>query len=162
MWATVVPKLVTPGLVVPTAGSKGKYVRRQDPDSGEVLTVWEEEASPTATTPSAEYDIRCYARAYTALGYRSSANRESWVQQDYSAIESIQFDYPKGVVLNRQTLITKLRSHQNYAADFAGWLWPNEDTGQPIVWEVQGVSPVHDPFGKHIRNTTVLKRSEVQ
>jgi hypothetical protein len=98
-------------------------------------------------------------RAYTALGYRSSANTERFVQQDYAAVESIQFDYPKGILLNRQGLVTNIRPQKDFLGN---WFWVNEDTGNPIVWEVQGVSPVHDPFGKHIRNTTVLRRSEVQ
>lgn len=157
MWATVVPRYTAPHQDI-DAPVKGTYKRVQDPDSGEVSTVFVEDPATTDPTAVSSYDIRCYARAYTALGYRSSANRESWVQQDYQSIESIQFDYPKGVLLNRQTLVTKLRGHQN----LQDWLWLNEDTGKPIVWEVQGVSPVHDPFGKHIRNTTVLKRAEVQ
>jgi hypothetical protein len=148
----------------PVADEAGHYEFVSDPDSGEVKTVWVPEGNdPQGFAPGGQmatrnFDIKCYARSYTALGYRSSANREIMVQQDYQAIESIQFDFPKDVLLNRQTFVTNIRSHKN----LPDYLWLHEDSGQPIVWECQGVSPVHDPFGKHIRNTTVLKKAEVQ
>lgn len=157
MWATVIPKFTAPNQNIDTRVA-GTYQRVQDADSGEVRMKFVPDPSVTDPQVSSRFEIKCYARAYTALGYRSSANRESIVQQDYQAVESIQFDYPKSVLLNRQALITNIRGHES----LDDWFWLNEDTGNPIVWEVQGVSPVHDPFGKHIRNTTVLKRAEVQ
>lgn len=156
MWATVIPKFTASHQDVSTAA--GTYTRVQDPDSLEVRMEFVPDAPDAPSGNVASFETPCYVRAYTALGYRSSANREIWVQQDYQAIEAVQFDYPKGVLLNRQTLVTNIRGHRN----LHDWLWLNEDTGQPVVWEVQGVSPVHDPFGKYIRNTTVLRRAEVQ
>lgn len=164
MWATIIPRLVTPGQPVPVEGSnQGAYSITQDPDSGEVITYFDPKGQADYTKPpynGSPYEIQCYARAYTALGYRSSANRETYIAGDYAQTESIQFDFPKNVILNHQTLVTNLRGSQH--ANPRDYFWLDGSTLQPTVWEVQGVSPVHDPFGKWIRNTTVLKRSEVQ
>lgn len=164
MWATIIPRMVTPGQDVPTAGSTGAFNIKQDPDSGEVITFFDPKGVPDPNKPpfnGAPYDVQCYARAYTALGYRSSANRETYIAGDYSELESVQFDFPKNVVLNHQSLVTNLRASQS-TSDLHNFFWLDGATGKPTVWEVQGVSPVHDPFGKWIRNTTVLKRAEVQ
>lgn len=164
MWATVVPRLVSPGQVVPTAGQTGAYKIVQDPDSGQMITVFDTDGAPTSAAghvggEASPYQIRCYARGYTALGYRSSANKKTYIGEDYQIVESIQFDFPKKVVLSHQSLITNIRSGEDPNTET---YFMNEETGNPIVWEVQGVTPVHDPFGKWIRNTTVLKRAEIQ
>lgn len=166
MWATVIPRLDTASTEdgnQPGAGQSGYYKRTQDPDSGQITTTWEVGQSDPDTHQEipAEYQIRCYARGYTALGYRSSANREIYVGGEYNYTESIQFDFPANVALNNQTLIQAIR-HSEDPTDTASYLWLDGATGKATVWEVQGVTPVHDPFGKFIRNTAVLKRAEIQ
>lgn len=156
MWATVIPRL-DPTNQQP-AGT-GHFQRAQDQDTGAITTVWvADQNGPVAGSVQAHYDIPCYARGYTNLGFRSSANREVFVASQYNIIEAIQFDYPASVTLNHQSFITRIRGRK----DDTDYLWTYEDTGNPIVWEVQGTTPVTDPFGKLLRYTTVLKRSEVQ
>lgn len=164
MWATVIPRMVTPGQDVPTPGAPGAFSVEQDEDSGEIITFFDPKGIPDSNKPpynGAPYDVQCYARAYTALGYRSSANRETYIAGEYSESVAIQLDFPKNVTLNHQTLVTNLRGSKS-ASDSHTFFWLDASTGKPTVWEIQGVSPVHDPFGKWIRNTTVLKRAEVQ
>lgn len=164
MWATIIPRMVTPGQDVPTPGATGAFAMEQDADSGEIITFFDPAATPDYNKPpynGSPYDITCYARGYTALGYRSSANRETYIAGAYTEIESIQFDFPTNAILNHQTLVTNIRGSQS-TTDTHNFFWLDGATGKPTVWEVQGVSPVHDPFGKWIRNTTVLKRAEVQ
>lgn len=156
MWATVIPKLVI-GDTQPTG--EGTFVRTQDPDSFEIKTEWVPNGVSTPGTQEAQYTIRCYARGYTNLGFRSSANREVYVKGDYSEIESIQFDYPANVLLSRESYITNIRTVE---ADGTDYVWVDGNTGNPVVWEVQGTTPITDPFGKLLRNTTVLKRAEIQ
>lgn len=164
MWATVIPRLDTASTSTgnqPNGTHSGAYQITQDPDTGQITTTWVDGPDSTGKAIQAESQIRCYARGYTALGYRSSANREIYVAGDYNITESIQFDYPNSVKLNNQSLVTNIRSAED-VMDLTSYLWMNEDAGIPTVWEVQGITPVHDPFGKFIRNTTVLKRSEIQ
>lgn len=162
MWATVIPRLDSASISSgnqPTPGpTGGAFETYQDPDSLQILTRWvsADPSSPNATEP--QYDIPCYARGYTNLGFRSSANREVFVQGEYNVIEAVQFDYPAWVKLNHQSIITNIRGHK----EDTDYIWTYEDTSSPIVWEVQGTTPVNDPFGKLLRFTTVLKRSEIQ
>lgn len=163
MWATVIPRLDTLSVSTggqPGAGQSGYFKRDQDPDSGQITTVWVPNQSDPSTgrEVSAQFDVRCYARGYTNLGFRSSANREIYVKGEYNINESIQFDFPLTVVINNQSLVTNIRGTK----DGTDFFWLYEDTVRPVVWEVQGITPVTDPFGKALRYTTVLKRSEVQ
>lgn len=163
MWADILPKLVSAetGQNQPTTGS-GKYVPTSDPDSGEVLMTWQPDTSggTDPTVVPAQQTVRCYARGYTNLGFRSSGNRETYLKGDYTEIESIQFDYPKDYVLNRQSLVTNIRTQEEDSG--SDYVWIDGTTGKPVVWEVQGVTPVVDPFGALLRYTTVLKRAEIQ
>lgn len=159
MWATVITRLdSTSGADLPTGG--GQFEAYQDPDSLQVLTRWIPADLTHSPTAQAKLEIPCYARGYTNLGFRSSANREVYVQELYDVVESIQFDYPAWVTLNHQSFITNIRTREEL--DAPEWLWTYEDSGNPIVWEVQGTTPVTDPFGKLLRYTTVLKRSKIQ
>jgi hypothetical protein len=158
MWATVIPQLVQ-GDVQPTGG--GHFERASDADSGEVTETWVAGAPGPQGIAQAQFEIPCYARGYTALGYRSSANREIYVGGEYNIAESIQLDYPPGFQLNHQSLITNIRNGPE-PGDLTTHAWLNDDGTQSLVWEVQGITPVHDPFGKLIRFTTVLKRAEIQ
>jgi hypothetical protein len=115
--------------------------------------------SPTA--PAARYDIRCYARGYTNLGFRSSGNRETFFHEQYDQIEvgSVGLLQERHS-LNHQSYITNIRLTQ--ADDPAHYLWTDAATGKSIVWEIQGITPVTDPFGKPLRFTTVLRRALIQ
>jgi hypothetical protein len=171
MWATVIPKF-TGEINQPTARTEtnGSYVRVQDPDSFEIKEVW---VPATQTKPPGsvaipylsdvppQRQIPCYVRGFTNLGFRSSANREILLHGDYTVIESVQFDYPADVKLDHQSLVTNIRQTEDLDPTFANYIYMTE-TGKPTVWEVQGITPVVDPFGAYLRNTTVLKRAEVQ
>lgn len=170
MWATVIPKF-TGEINQPTARTetKGSYVRVQDPDSFEITEKWVPDgqnlpgsvAIPYLTSVAPQREIPCYVRGFTNLGFRSSANREILLHGDYTVIESVQFDYPADVKLDHQSLVTNIRQDEQLAQDFSNCIYMTE-TGKPTVWEVQGITPVVDPFGAYLRNTTVLKRAEVQ
>lgn len=162
MWATIIPRLISPGESAPAANhAPGRYEFYSDDDSGEVRTRFVPGA-PGDDTQAAQYEIKCYARGYTALGYRSSANRKLFVGGDYDITEAIQFDYPSKYTLSHQTLVTNIRRVADPTCPSSDMFFLNLETGQPLVWEIQGVTPVHDPFGKLLRNTTVLKRAEIQ
>lgn len=176
MWATVIPKFTGEVNQPVDRVGVGSYVRVQDPDSGEILEKWvpagQDNPPGSATTVPdyltnipAQRQIPCYVRGYTNLGFRSSANREILLHGDYTIIESVQFDYPvewdgTKVVLDHQSLVTNIRANEDVSDD-TGYIYKTE-TGRPTIWEVQGITPVVDPFGNYLRNTTVLKRAEVQ
>ena len=164
MWATVIPRYTDTDAVA-ASGQAGSYEMVSDPDSGEIKTIWvptgqalQPGYKPTDQNPAGNFDTPCYARGYTDLGYRSSSATENYKNADYQVVLTIQFDYPADVILTRSSLITNIRPGQ----EMIDYFWMDEDSGNPIVFEVQGVTPVHDPFGKLLRNTAVLKRAETQ
>lgn len=156
MWATVIPRLVGPADSQPESGS-GKYVRSQDPDSLQIVTTWQPDSPTSPGNTEAQYDIQCYARGFPA-SYRSSASTEKFVKGEYDAIDIIQFDYPLTVYLHRQSFVTNIRSHEQDT----DYLWVDNATGQSVVWEIQGITPAFDAFGKPLRNSAILKRAEIQ
>lgn len=157
MTATVLPRLADQG-PQPAASDKGEYRTYQDPDSGELKTEFVVDPAPTASTKSASYDIPCYARGYTDLGFRSSAQHEVRVKGEYTVLEAIEFTFPaKYKDLSRNSLITNIRDARTQHT-----LYTEEETGLPTTYQVQGLTPVFDPFGKLIAWTGVINRSEVQ
>jgi hypothetical protein len=149
-------------LDVTEVAEAGHWVMTQDPISNEILKTWEP-LGPAAPLPGQSwevttdrFDIECYARGFPEVGFRSSANNESFLDGKYLPMEMIQMTYPAKYVLNRRQLITNIRGPEGKI------LWMEEETGQATVFEVQGTTPTFDPFGRHIDNLAVLKRSTVQ
>lgn len=159
MTATIVTRFVNDGAAA--AGTEGTYERYQDPDSGEILQRFIPAVAPVAPGTrlyNNEYDIPCYARGYTDLGFRSSANREVILKGDYTAFEAIEFTYPgRYNKLTRQSYITKIVDTKTRQV-----MWEEEETGEPTVFQVQGMTPVYDPFGKLREWTGVVVRAEIQ
>lgn len=147
----------------------GHWDTIQDDITGGIKRVWVEDqvvATPTPGTtkstftgPAASvprFDIECYVRGFPEVGFRSTANTESFLDGLYQRFEAIQMSFPAKYVLNRRQYVTNIRNKNDVI------LWLEEETGQPTVFEVQGVTPTFDPFGRHIDNLTVLKRAQIQ
>lgn len=156
MTATISSRLPSNGQ--PVTGN-GEYVRVQDPDSGEILTEWVPAPVGAINPQAATYEIPCYARGYTDLGFRSSANHEIILKGEYNVFEAVEFTYPgRFNRLTRQSYITKIAD----AKDPSNILWTEEETGLPTVFQIQGMTPIYDPFGKLREWTGVVIRSEIQ
>ena len=159
----------TPGESIPNpeeAIKTGHFEVVQDEETGGIKKVWVPDvavATPVKRDRGTswqnslnQFEIECYVRGLPEVGFRSSANNENFLDGVYKPFEAIQMVFPAKYVLNRRQLITNIRGRNDMV------LWLEEETGQPTVFEVQGVTPTFDPFGKHIDNLTVLKRSEIQ
>lgn len=159
---------VTPG-PIPDAEEVvkgGHWEVIQDDDTGGVKRQWVEDtvvATPEKKDRGTDwqvninrFDIECYVRGFPEVGFRSSANTESFDDGILKRFETVQMVFPAKYVLNRKQLVTNIRGNNDVI------LWLEEETGQPTVFEVQGVTPTFDPFGRHIDNLTVLKRSSIQ
>lgn len=149
---------------VSSALEGGHYIQVQDEITGALSRQWVPDAvvvpvrgpgtSPDITV--ARFDIECYVRGFPEVGFRSSANTESWEDGIYKAMESIQMSFPAKYVLNRRQFVTNIRGRDDRL------LWLEEETGQPTVFEVQGVTPTFDPFGRYVDNLAVLMRADIQ
>jgi hypothetical protein len=155
-----------PDEVVEQVTKSGHWETQQDDITGGIKRVWQEDAAIATPTKKRlgtdwrvdvnRFDIECYVRGFPEVGFRSSANTENFQDGKYGLFEIIQMNFPAKYVLNRRQFITNIRSRNDVV------LWLEEETGQPTVFEVQGVTPTFDPFGRHIDNLTVLKRSDIQ
>lgn len=155
-----------PDEVVEQVTKSGHFEAQQDDITGGIKQVWVED---TAVAEPAKkdlgtnwrvdvnrYDVECYVRGFPEVGFRSSANTESFLDGLYNQFEAVQMVFPAKYVLNRRQYVTNIRNKNDVV------LWLEEETGLPTVFEVQGITPTFDPFGKHIDNLTVLKRAQIQ
>jgi hypothetical protein len=146
----------------------GHWMPVQDDETGGIKQMWVEDQVAVTPKPGrtdstfrsslnqpGQFNIECVVRGFPEVGFRSSANTENFLDGKYVAIEDLKMSYPARYNLSRRQLITNIRRNDVI-------LWLEEDTGQPTVFEVQGITPTFDPFGRHIDNLTVLKRADVQ
>lgn len=143
---------------VPVA-SAGHYETRQDPDTFGLKRVWVADPAPARPGMSpnlSSFDVPCLVRGFTDLGFRSSANTEGFLRGDYNPTEVISMTFPSRFILNRRQYVTNIRNKTTKI------MWMEEENGTATVFEVQGVTPGFDPFGRHVDNTAILKRAVLQ
>lgn len=140
----------------------GHWEWYQDEETGALGKRWIEDVA-TPTQPGQthivdvdRFDIECTATGFPEVGFRSSANTESYLDGRYLPSEVIKLVYPAKYVLSRRQFVTNIRGRNKQI------LWLEEETGQPTVFEVQGVTPTFDPYGRHIDNLAVIKRARIQ
>lgn len=121
--------------------------KTQDPDSGAIIRTW-------------TYDrtITCEARTmYYPKGARNSLKEK--FNKEYIVDRSVAMSFDPAESL---TLRDSIRNIKNATT---GVLLYSEDeiAGNPGThFQVEGVSPVTDPWGTHIENIAFLQRAEVQ
>lgn len=146
----------------------GRFIREQDPYTGDVSYVWEEVEipgeDPAPVVNTRYYQIDCQAKAFTDTGYRSASNTEEFDKGIYRVYEYVELRYGPHINLSRRDIITSIRDKRTNKL-----LWAEEDAEvaqdgvfPATVFEVIGANPIIDPFGSHIENSTVLKRAAVQ
>lgn len=153
----------------PTPDS-GHFETQEDPVTGDIVSVWVADTDPDNDVITddqgnvREFDIPCIATAFTDTGYRSASNTEEFEKGVYRAYEYVEMRYPSNYVVTRRDFVTAIRDARTGKA-----LWVEEDAAltdddaYPATdFDVVGVNPIFDPFGTHIENLTVLKRSAVQ
>lgn len=171
MMATVRRGAMVNDQIEPGDTETGHFVRKQDPDTGEMTYVWvffrdqdgDGEKDP-APENDREYNISCQAKAFTDTGYRSASNTEEFDKGIYRVYEYVEMRFAPNINLSRRDAVTAIRDKRT-----GKLLWAEEDVeiaedgAYPATsFDVIGVNPVVDPFGMHIENVTVLKRAPGQ
>lgn len=100
--------------------------------------------------------VPCLARAYISDTVRSQGSSEK-IGERYQDVDYLTIETKEK--LTKQQKITNIRNQQDEVIWF-DLVSNNYDT--PIVYEVQGVAPVLDPFGYIVSYNITVKRSEVQ
>lgn len=143
----------------------GHWETTQDPDTNAIIKRWVDDVAVVPSTNGEgklnlttvnRFDIECDVRGFPNVGFRSSANTESFLNGTVAYLEFIQINFPAKYAVSRRQYVTNIRNR------YGKILWLEEELGTPTIFEVQGVNPTFDPFGKHLDNLAVLKRSERQ
>lgn len=156
MWVDIVH---ADGDVDPTVA--GHWKNRQDPDSGEVTRIWVPDESSTSDVDYV-YDqhIPCLARGYVGTGLQGGGSGETF-GAIYQSVDTIRLWYPANVLLTKRDKVTNVSGPD-------GIIWKEEElvsdtaTAKATVFEVMGIVPLLDMYGKHIENYALCERAEVQ
>lgn len=139
---------------------EGEWVYKQDPDSGEILRSWQSGSqvdNPNTTTDEGLESFRCEARGIIDGGIRVAGTTERF-NAVYENIDYVRISFPASVKISKRDRITNIRDGKGNV------IWKEEEypTSPPSVFNVMGVTPIVDPFGRHIESQALLERAQVQ
>lgn len=143
----------------------GQWVEQQDPDTGEIVRVWQPvdvnySDNPDVADSTARVDeIWCMARGIVDGGIRAAATTESF-DTIYRNVDIINIWVPKKYRITKRDRVTNIRSKDGTI------LWRDEELEgttdiRATVFNVNGVVPVFDPFNRQIDNFCLLERAEI-
>lgn len=154
----------TETLPAPDPGTEGEWVSRQDPITFEIIRVWVPGGSDTDDPETVEDErvlsIPCMARGVAASSVGGQGSGEQW-GETYAGFEFVRMSFPSQYVITKGNRVTNIRSSNGNV------LWKEAYEGgteeaRATIFEVVGVIPVVDPFGKNVENVALLERAEVQ
>jgi hypothetical protein len=149
------------------ATPNGHYEYQQDPDTGAMVRVWVVDLDPMTSAPNTVVvpggtasgtRFKLMARGFTDGGIRVAGTTERWSSRgDIETVDFITIKYPAFITLTRRDRVTDIRNNRNVL------LWKEEEfDDSPTIFEVNGVTPIIDPFGTHVENSALLQRAEIQ
>lgn len=115
----------------------------QDPNSLAVKSTW-----------ALDHKITCYARSIQtdAVSDAAAGKKFNDIYMQYEFIKVMT-----GERLSQRQRITNIRSAEGQL------IWVEEERGDvATVFEVQGITPIFDPFGALIEYEALCKRAQVQ
>lgn len=163
MTATILrPGSPTGPVVDPNA--VGGWVSEQDPDTGEIVRVWQEVRVDIPETPDetdyTTFTIKCMARGIVDGGIRAAATTESF-DDIYRNVDIINLWVPRKYRITKADRVTNIRTKDGTL------MWRDEELEniavpeRATVFNVNGVVPNFDPFNRHIDNFCLLERAEI-
>lgn len=151
-------------------GQYGEWVEQQDPLTHEIIMVWVPAGQVTPgdnpDTPGTETQYRqqlsvpCLARGIVEGGIRVAGTTERF-GNEYENIDYTRLWFPASVIITKRDRITNIRDSRGKV------IWVDEETNptgtswRSTVFNVEGVTPIPDPFGRHVENQALLARAEV-
>lgn len=134
--------------------STGSWIINHDPDSNEIIRTWQ----PDSTTPAEELDtFPCTARAIVDGGIRVAGTTERFGDM-YEGVDYVRLNFPPNVRLSRRDMVTNIRGSNREII----WIEEERDDQAPTVFNVNGISPILDPFGRVTEYMALLERAEMQ
>lgn len=136
----------------------GREITQQDPETGDLIRVWMPEDTDPGTGGIQIKRIKLIARGIIDGGIRVAGTTQRYTPQGrYENIDFVKVTVPKNVILTKRDRVTDIRGPHGEL------LWKEEESDDAAtVFNVMGMTPVMDPFGRLLENTGLLQRSEVQ
>ena len=135
-------------------GGTGHWENQQDLLTGDFIRVWVEDDPNTETDETLTFS--CMARGFVSGGITGNGAIEEWTAKgEYSNLNVLRINYPAKVNITQRDRVTNI-------TDSSGRAIYVEIGGEPTIYNVDGISPVLDAFGKHVENTALLSRAEIQ
>jgi hypothetical protein len=136
----------------------GEWVLQQDPDSGEIIRVWQPgdggSSTPTPTDDTVLESFECIARGIVDGGIRVAGTTERFGDL-YENVDYVSMTVPAGVRISKRDRVTNIRNKRGIV------LWRDEESdGGPTIFNVLGVTPIPDPWGDLIEQRVMLERAE--
>ena len=140
--------------------TEGYYKIIQDPITGEIQRDWQP-VDPNDPIPVV-IDIPCVAEAIVVAGFRGAATIENWSNR-YRYADWIKITYDPSYKITNRDRLTSIRTSSTGVVIWQETEQSTANTNGPdSVFEVVGITPITDPFGRHIQNVALLQRAEVQ
>ena len=150
-----------PALPDPTPGTpNGGWSEYQDPDSGELVRKWEPATKADNPATPTVYEglesFACIARGIVDGGIRVAGTTENFGDL-YENVDFVVMTVPGGLRITKRDRVTNIRNREGIV------LWRNEEgSDYPTVFNVKGVTPIPDPWGKYMEQRVMLERAEIQ
>lgn len=139
----------------------GSWVNRQDPDSGEIIRVWLPATPDDPDTPLVDETtfetFPCIARGIIDGGIRVAGTTERFDEM-YEGVDFVRIQFPASVKLSRRDRVTNIRGSNGEII----WREYDQPDAPPTVFNVNGATPIIDPFGNHMEYMVLLERAEIQ
>lgn len=137
----------------------GEWITRQDPDTGEIIRIWQpnEVTDTTIPVPTTTKSFNCIARGITSNTVVGGGTLESFGEL-YDNSDYVLMHFPAHIKISKRDRVTNIRGRDNKVI----WTEQEQPSEPPTIFNVNGVTPMIDPFGRHTENVALLERSEVQ
>ena len=137
---------------------EGYWKKQQDPLTGAFIRKWVP-LSDTANDIDV-VSINCWVNGIIDGGIRVAGTTERF-ERDYKSIDYARMFFGTDIVLTQRDRVTNIRNAQTGQI-----IWLDEQLDKvdgafkATVFDVEGITPIINPFGRHIENYASLKRSD--
>lgn len=140
-----------------------QWQEQQDPITGEIIRVWvpvtqDEDDDPL--TPASRFVIPCEVHGIVDGGIRVAGTTERFGKQ-YDSTDFAKMTFPAGIILTKADRVTNIRNKRTGEI-----IWKEEELDKvngdyrATVFNVNGVTPQPDPFGRVVSQFALLSRAE--
>lgn len=142
----------------------GRFIAVQNPDTGAIEDKWVASdnfqrvnwSDDPNTTDIEAFDIICEFRGVIAAGIRGSATAETF-GKDYLKIDITKMRFPKRYSITAHDRVVNVRDRLTGSP-----IWKEQETLNPPVWDVRGVTPILDPLGRLTDYYALVQRVQNQ